>query len=76
MDEQNHKKLLKLQSTELTERTPFCPEDQLIAEYFDGYLPQAEFDRLERHLSDCRFCLARLGVLERIDQNPGNIRIS
>jgi hypothetical protein len=76
MDEQNHKKLLQLQSAELTERTPFCPEDQLIAEYFDGGLPHTEFARLERHLSDCRFCLARLGVLERLDQNPGNIRIS
>jgi hypothetical protein len=70
MDDQKHIDLLTLQVAELTERTAFCPEDQQIAEYFDGELPEAERDRVERHLADCRFCLARLGMLQRLAQNP------
>jgi hypothetical protein len=42
MDDQNHISLLRLQSAELTGRTPFCPENQVIAEYFDAELPQTE----------------------------------
>ncbi len=75
MDEQNHKKLLQLQTVELTAKTPFCPEDQVIAEYFDGDLPQVERANFERHLRDCRFCLARIGVLERLAQNRNDTRI-
>jgi len=70
MDDHKHIELLTLQAAELTERTPFCPEDQQVAEYFEEQLPEAERDRLERHLADCRFCLARLGMLQRLEQNP------
>ena len=70
MDEHKHIELLTLQAAELTERTPFCPEDQQIAEYFENELPAAERDHVERHLVDCRFCLARLGMLQRLEQNP------
>jgi len=76
MDDQNHNSLLRLQSTELTGRTPFCPENQVIAEYFDAELPQAELARLEHHLSSCRFCLARIGMLERLHEGDSNKRIS
>ena len=75
MDDQNHIELLRLQSTELTGSTPFCPEDQEIAEYFDGDLAKAERTRMERHLTDCRFCLARIGILERLEENRTNKRI-
>lgn len=67
MEEQNHTKLSQLQSAELKEKTPFCPEDQLIAEYFDGDLADAERVQLEHHLSGCPFCLARIGILERLE---------
>ena len=76
MDEQNHTKLLRLQSAELTVRTPFSPEDQVIAGYFDGDLTQAERTRLERHLTGCRFCLACIGILERLEQERSNTRVS
>jgi hypothetical protein len=76
MDDQNHISLLRLQSAELTGRTPFCPEDQVIAEYFDAELPQAEQARLEHHLGSCRFCLARIGMLERLHAGDSNKRIS
>jgi hypothetical protein len=75
MDKQNLTKLLRLQSAELMARTPFCPEDQVIAEYFDCDLANAETEKLERHLSDCHFCLARIGVLERLEENSSNKRI-
>ena len=75
MDDHKHSELLTLQAAELIERTPFCPEDQQIAEYFDGELPEAERDRVERHLADCRFCLARLGMLQRLEQNSMAPRI-
>jgi len=70
MDDHKLIELLTLQAAELTERTPFCPEDQQIAEYFENELPAAERERLEHHLADCRFCLARLGMLQRLEQNP------
>ena len=70
MDDLIYTKLLKLQSVELTRKTPFCPEDQKIAEYFEGDLAGAEQIQLERHLTDCRYCLARVGLLERME-NPG-----
>ena len=65
MDDYKHTDLLVLQSAELTGRTPFCPEDQEIATYFDGHMEDAERQTLERHLADCRFCLARIGMLNR-----------
>jgi hypothetical protein len=75
MDDNKYTKLLKLQSAELTGSTPFCPEDQQIAEYFDGDLNEAERTVLERHLTDCRFCLARIGALERLEENRSNQRV-
>jgi hypothetical protein len=46
MNDHKHIELLTLQAAELTERTPFCPKDQQIAEYFEEQLPEAERDRL------------------------------
>jgi hypothetical protein len=66
MEDFTHTELLKLQSLELTGRTVFCPEDQQIAEYFDGFPGPAEHEAVTRHLADCRFCLARIGVLGRL----------
>ena len=65
MDKYKHTNPLTLQSNELTERTPFCPEDRAIAEYFDGVIPEQERLELERHLADCRYCQAQIGMLNR-----------
>jgi hypothetical protein len=70
MDDHKHIDLLTLQAAELTERTPFCPEDQQVAEYFEDELPEAEREQVEHHLADCRFCQARLGMLQRLEQSP------
>ena len=75
MNEHKYTELLRLQSTELTVGTPFCPEDQEIAEYFDGDMVEAERIILERHLTDCHFCLARIGMLERLEENRSNRRV-
>jgi hypothetical protein len=75
MNDQAQPELTVLQSAELTERTPFCPEDRLIAEYFDGVLPEGERDAVERHIADCRFCLARVGMLHRLELDSSATRL-
>jgi len=75
MDDQNPSELLKLQLTGLAGRTAFCPEDQQIAEYFDGSLSEREAEGLERHLADCRYCLARVGMLQRLEHPEFTRRI-
>jgi hypothetical protein len=67
MDDHQYTDFLILQSGELTEHTPFCPKEGEIAEYFDGVLSKSEQVRLERHLVDCHYCLAHLGMLGRLD---------
>jgi hypothetical protein len=76
MDDQTHTELLKLQSREVVGRTPFCPDDQQIAEYFDGDLADHDRDSLQRHLADCRFCLSRIGVLQRLQEGGPVHRVS
>ena len=75
MNDHRYTELLGLQTTELHGKTPFCPDEQVIAEYFEGGLAEAERGRLERHLADCRFCLAGIGMLERLEQGPGDQRV-
>ena len=75
MDDFTNMKLMALQSAELAGPTPFCPEDQEIAEYFDGVLTEDEQARLERHLADCRYCLARVGMLGRLEGHRPDRRI-
>lgn len=75
MDENTFEELLKLQLAELAGKTPFCPEDQQIAEYFDGVLPPHEIGALERHLADCSHCLARVGMLQRLEGEPSLQRV-
>lgn len=75
MKDHQYTELLGLQATELDGETPFCPDDQVIAEYFEDELAKAERTRLERHLVDCNYCLARIGMLERLEHSPGDQRV-
>jgi len=75
MKDHQYTELLGLQATELGGETPFCPDEQVIAEYFEDELAKAERIRLERHLVDCSFCLARIGMLERLEHSPGGQRV-
>jgi predicted anti-sigma-YlaC factor YlaD len=74
MDDFNYTELAILQAAELPQRTPFCPEDQAIAEYFDGVPTESERINLERHLAQCRYCRARIGMLERLEERHASIR--
>ena len=65
MDDGKLTQLLRHDSADLTAATPFCPEDALIAAYFEGALEQPQRGRLRNHLVECRFCRARLGNLAR-----------
>lgn len=69
MNEQKLTSLLRQQSPDLAERTPFCPEDQQIAAWFDDEVADHEYEAIQRHLVDCGFCMARVGVQTRLRAN-------
>ena len=69
MNERKLTSLLRQQSPDLAVRTPFCPEDQQIAAWFDGEMPQHEREAVQRHLVDCGFCTARIGVLAKLHES-------
>lgn len=75
MDDYQNLDFFKLQSSDLAGRTPFCPEDREIAEYYDNVLPTREHLKLERHLSDCQFCLSRIGILERLSDDDDQVHV-
>ena len=69
MNEQKLTSLLRQQSPDLAVRTPFCPEDQQIAAWFDGEMPHHAREAIQRHLVDCGFCTARIGVLAKLHES-------
>jgi len=70
MDQQDIKALLQ-QAPELPERTPFCLNDRLIAQYFNATLGDEDHRRVQRHIANCDYCQARLGILARLhEENP------
>lgn len=69
MDEIKLTELLRQKSAEVPGHTRFCPEDQVITGYFEGTLAETELAALKRHLLDCRFCMARIGNLERVNND-------
>lgn len=79
MNEYRIAHLLQLKSGEVPERTQLCPDDECIAEYFEGTLGDQKRIALRRHLVDCGFCMARVGNLQRLaddseaSQVPGTI---
>ncbi len=75
MGKYKHTDPLILQADKLTGRTPFCPEDQAIAEYFEAMCPEQERCDLERHLAECRYCRARIGILNRQQDESLPVRV-
>lgn len=65
MEQQRLIELLQQKSAEVSGQTRFCPDAELITNYFEGSLKERARSRLKRHLVDCRFCMARVGNLER-----------
>ena len=58
--------LLELQGAPLGEPTRFCPADDAISAFFDGQAPAQQRDAIARHLSDCRYCRGRIGLISRL----------
>jgi hypothetical protein len=75
MDQQKITALLHQQSTEIAERTPFCPGDHEIAAYFDRKPAHPDSGISERHLVSCGYCLARIVVLAQLHENSDDVQI-
>lgn len=63
MDRDELKSLL--QSIEVPERQPGCPADEQVASYMEGGLSERDHREFETHLTDCAWCLERVGILGR-----------
>ena len=72
MDLQKLTLLLHQKSSEITERTPFCPGDHEIAACFDLNSRHAESALSEHHLINCNYCLARVAVLAQLHKSDAN----
>ena len=57
--------LLAAGTTDDLMQSPACPDEHQIAGYVDGGLDAAAREQVERHLVDCRRCLAIVGFLAR-----------
>jgi len=74
MDEHRITELMQRMSAEVPGQTRFCPEDEVIARYFQGNLAGTKATGLKHHVADCRFCQARIGNLERMgDEIPDQV---
>ena len=62
-------RLLRAGDGRSRERSPGCPDEQLIAAYFDELLSPRERESMEAHLADCAHCLALVGLLGREDDD-------
>jgi hypothetical protein len=66
MDEYRLTELLQLHSGDLPARSRFCPDDEHITRYFEVTLDDSQWTAVKRHLVECGYCLARVGILERL----------
>ncbi len=64
MDRKQLQELIR-QEAQAPVRQAGCPADDRLAVFMDGGLDKAAHDHLIRHLSDCQYCLDRVGMLGR-----------
>ena len=43
-------------------KTPDCPDEQVLLEYFEGTLDKEKFRAVEHHIAGCGFCLGQLNI--------------
>lgn len=67
MNRTRETELIRMQSLEVSEKSRFCPDAQVLAEFFQGALGNQHRDRIERHIADCPYCRSEIGMLERVD---------
>ena len=75
MEQKKLSELLHLQKTMVSDRTPFCPGDHEIAAHLDGNQEGSDAEKIERHLVNCEYCLARATVLARLHEDEHDVRI-
>lgn len=59
----------------ISTRTRACPSDELFAAWFDGALQAPVRADIERHVTDCRYCLFRAGMLGRLAEPRQEVRL-
>lgn len=68
MDRKYMISLLQRSAARSIERTPFCPDDEDIAAFVDGTLPEARRESVRHHLPDCPACIQRVGLITRLSR--------
>ena len=63
------------QTSPTLERQLDCPDDYDFASYIEGGLSEKEHIGFEQHLSDCDFCLERVGLLGRAGDREAESRV-
>lgn len=75
MSEQQYSLLALLRGVDPGTRSPFCPDDQLIADYSDGGCRSPERAQLQNHFAECRYCRARIGIIARTKKATAGMRV-
>lgn len=66
--------LLQLTRNSNQRRTWRCPSELSLAEYVDGRSPKGRKRRIEKHVSDCTFCLHHIALLKTLpDAERGQV---
>jgi len=66
MEPEKLSKLLRILPTNAAVRRPGCSDDHLLAAYVDSQLPEEPGEQITFHLSDCDYCLTKVGMLKRL----------
>lgn len=66
MDEYKLTRKLQRGASEVRAKTRFCPDEDLLVQYFEGNLTDDRRPAIERHVVDCRYCQAQLGNLAQV----------
>ena len=75
MEQKKITELLHLQTTRVSDRTPFCPGDHEIAAHLEANQDGSDVEKFERHLVNCEYCLARVTVLARLHEDEHGVLI-
>jgi anti-sigma factor RsiW len=52
-----------------------CPDEEVLADYLEGHLPDEERFQMEQHLSDCHVCLEALVVTNSLIRDKGRYEL-
>lgn len=55
------------------DRTPECPSDVELAQYFAGVLPEEKSKKLAEHISQCKYCKEEIRIIEQLKQEQEKI---